>query len=353
MRRWEPRRASAWSSLVRLWWRLRRSLAIVLLLMAGALLIYVLGRELYSIEWSGFGQYGTPPAGQGSTFQYAKALWDWMELLVVPLALAVIAFYFNRSERKTERAVAENREQKAVLGTYLDRMSELLLDKGLTKSKTGDDVRTVARARTLTALRRLDPARKGQLIRFLSESRLTKRDEENGESLVVLSSADLSGAELKGTPLSEIDLSGMSLREADLSGTIMAYVNLIGSDLLNANLSGARFEGVDLERAHLALGYLRGADLTDANLSGANLTGAELSGAYLSGSDLTRANLRSADLRKAWLGNDQASADDPNANLTNADLRGANLTGAAVTDKQLAAARSLQGAIMPDGRRHD
>ena len=41
------------------------------------------------------------------------------------------------------------------------------------------------------------------------------------------------------------------------------------------------------------------------------------------------------------------------AHLKGVDLRGANLTDAQVTDERLAQAKSLEGAIMPDGTVHD
>ena len=71
-----------------------------------------------------------------------KTLWDWMELLVIPLVLAIGAFYLERSERavdrktaddraKLERELATDRQQEAALQAYLDRMAELLLKENL------------------------------------------------------------------------------------------------------------------------------------------------------------------------------------------------------------------------------
>lgn len=70
-----------------------------------------------------------------------KTLWDWMELLIIPLVLAIGAFFLNRSERATEREttnkraelereIAKDRQQEAALQAYLDRMSDCCLRKG-------------------------------------------------------------------------------------------------------------------------------------------------------------------------------------------------------------------------------
>lgn len=74
----------------------------------------------------------------------------------------------------------------------------------------------------------------------------------------------------------------------------------------------------------------RKADLADADLSYLNLSGTNLRDANLRG-----ANLRRCDMR--------------GVNLHNADLRGADLTAALVTEEQLAHAKSLAGATLPDG----
>ena len=65
---------------------------------------------------------------------------------------------------------------------------------------------------------------------------------------------------------------------------------------------------------------------------------------YLTEAYLGRASLRDADL---------SSADLRDADLRGANLCGANLREAIVTDEQLAQAKSLRGAIMPDGTKHD
>ena len=64
---------------------------------------------------------------------------------------------------------------------------------------------------------------------------------------------------------------------------------------------------------------------------------------------LQRYDLHGADLRMIDLG----GADLHVANLSEANLEWANLSGANVTDEQLAQARSLKGATMPDGTKHE
>jgi uncharacterized protein YjbI with pentapeptide repeats len=85
-------------------------------------------------------------------------------------------------------------------------------------------------------------------------------------------------------------------------------------------------------------------------LSNADFSNANLSDAHLVGANLSDANLRMADLSDAKLslyGADEAHMRD--TNLSDANLRGAW----GLTDEQITAAESLEGATMPDGSKHN
>jgi hypothetical protein len=206
---------------------------------------------------------------------------DWLQLLIVPFALLVIGFVFTMQQdarqqelenqrAEAERELAEQRAQDEALQAYLDQMGSLLLEKDLRTSEEGSEVRTLAEARTLTALQRLDADHNRIILRFLREAKLI----HGGRSVIRLTFADLKGADLTGADLNSIDLEGADLRGADLRGANLSYT------------------------------YLH-----QAHLEGANLQGA--------------------------------------------DLRGAVLTGAKVIDDQLAEARSLEGATMPNGQQYE
>jgi hypothetical protein len=198
---------------------------------------------------------------------------DWLQLLIVPFALVVISFLFTAQQdarqrqiedrrAKAERELAVQRAQDEALQAYLDQMSALLLEKDLRASDEDSEVRTLARARTLTVLGRLDPSRKTAVMEFLVEAELVQRAEGGREPI--------------------IRLSGANLIEANLSGANLSGANLSGADLCEAYLNDA-----DLGGAHLSGAYLCNAELRGANLSGANLSGADLNGAYLREADLT------------------------------------------------------------------
>jgi uncharacterized protein YjbI with pentapeptide repeats len=260
----------------------------------------------------------------------------------------------ERAQRERELEVGSQRAQDAAAQAYLDQMTVLLLDKDrpLRHSEYGDEVRTLARARTLAVLSRLDGTRKRNVVQFLHDSDLIGKR----STLVELELADLSEAVLERAVLPRVNLRNATLRKADLSGAVLSEADLSG-----ANLVGAALNWVGLARATLYETYLGSADLRRANLSGADLRRAtlyqaDLRGADLSGATLSGATLRKADLREADLsGADLRKVDLREADLSGADLSGAKLRGAeGFTNEELEQqAQSLKGATMPNNRKYE
>ncbi|HEX6482747.1 MAG TPA: pentapeptide repeat-containing protein [Ktedonobacteraceae bacterium] len=248
--------------------------------------------------------------------QPGKALWDWLQLLIIPVVLAVTALLFNLANTRTEQRIALDKQREDLLQKYLDCMSDLLLKEGLRTSAVDAEVRNFARVRTITLLFQLDARRIGYVFSFLRETKLMSS--KPNSSIVSLSQADLRG----------INLSQADLREVDLSEANLSIVNLFRANLSEVDLSGADLSFADLS----------GADLFRANLGGADLKGANLSGANLDRANLFRANLSGADLKGASL---------IKTELSETDLSGASLVGAKVTEKQLKSAASLKGAFVP------
>jgi hypothetical protein len=96
-----------------------------------------------------------------------KGLWDWLELLVVPAALAIAGLLFTGSQQRAAQADAERRAQDQALQDYLDRIGQLLIDKDLRNERDTTDLRQLARGHTLSVLERLDGRHKGSVLRFL------------------------------------------------------------------------------------------------------------------------------------------------------------------------------------------
>jgi uncharacterized protein YjbI with pentapeptide repeats len=235
---------------------------------------------------------------------------DWLQLLIVPLVLVGIGLLFEMQQAdrqqameeqqqaleerraEAERNLAEQRAQDEALQAYLDQMSTLLLETDLRNSEEDSEVRTLARARTLTVLGRLDPTRKRAVMKFLAEARLIQRVDERAP-IIRLGGADLHGTDLAGlVPAPRDALRGVDLNSADLSDADLSGNDLTGAILAFANLSGANLRGANLTGANVAVANLRSSDLIFANLTDADLSDADLKDAKLIGAEgMTREEL--------------------------------------------------------------
>jgi uncharacterized protein YjbI with pentapeptide repeats len=245
----------------------------------------------YSVEWTGF-RTETLPNGE---FIQGKKLWDWMELLIIPLVLAIGAFFLNHSERSVEhqianerieleREIAKDRQQEVAFQTYIDRMSELLLKEKL-RTTEKPEVRDVARTRTVSIMRVLDTKRSNLVIQFLREAQIIT--DENS----IFVRADMR----------EMDLQNLDFTGAFLKNALLTKANLTEASLVVANLEGSSLEEANLERTMLAIAILKKANLTKANLERAFLVNADLTEANLTEANLTEANLKGAQVTNEQL----------------------------------------------------
>jgi len=315
---------------------------------------------------------------------------------------AIVERQRGEERAKLEHEIATDRQQEEALQLYLDRITELLLEQKLMNPES-EVAREVARIRTLTVLHGLDSRRKGMVIRFLHEARLIvptplkiteeiaikqahvsiadigknirnrppteMKVTEEMKPIINLEGANLLGADLSNAELRNTNLSGADLKQANLQATMLNDSNLRKADLSGANLFGTsmyrallyfvKFNDANLSQTNLILAHLHGAELNNANLQNTYMESVDLSDAKLTHADLSSANLKharmeGADLSEAKLIHTNLSKGDlSKVNLSRADLTDADLTGAIVTNEQLATAKSLKGATMPDGTIHD
>ena len=286
------------------------------------------------------GFFNRPRAG-------GKTMWDWLNLLgilAIPLILGIATLSFGiqqanlaqqqhendqkiaNQQHEADKQSALDQQEATILQTYIDNIQDLLLNHHLLGSKTTDDVATLARARTLTALQGLDPERKGLLVQFIYEARLIGFRDSTSKPphgpIINLLNANLSGADL----ISSATLFGVNLSGANLSRAILKRAHLRG-----AHLSGAQLLAADLSSADLSFAILIGANLSCDALLNANLSHADLLNSDLSDANLSGATLREAILRGAILSGD--------------NLRGVQN----LTQQQLDQVYSCKNAILPPG----
>ena len=333
-----------------------KKFSITLFYLTGFVVLIYLIRLGYSIPWTGFTEINPK---SGSIVEY-KTLWNWLDILLIPLILSFIVYLFNRSQRASELRISLTNNRAAALQDYLDRMTDLMLSGKLNSRAKKSETKIIARARTLTVLDDLSPEQKGYVLRFLKEANLIDKPKPvidiRGVNLTgvdlfparldqmsissvnfdraKLARADFYDSSLSGASFEYADLEKANFKKADLNYSYFAYSDLFEADLSDAALIKANFFNANLRRAMLLNAILRSANFENADLRKANLTGAYLQSAKLIDTDLAGAILAGADLSRATLWG---------ANLKGADLTGADLTDAYITWKQLRTARSIKG----------
>ncbi len=252
----------------------------------------------YQLDWVGLKQ-----TVKDETIVPAKNVWDWLNLLIVPLVIALGGFILNKkmketeieistNERKLDREIANERFAENSLQIYFDRISELLTKMNLREEHVDSDVVRIARARTLSLLNVLDGRRKGSVVQFLSETHLLEGREVDGKYKyppILLGYANLKFMIIKNSTISNAHLHYVDMSHADLSGTcfdgvilqeaIVKNANLTNTSFENANCENADFKGTDFTGSNLKNTNFRSSDLTGVCFKHANLDGARLYGA--------------------------------------------------------------------------
>ena len=224
---------------------------------------------------------------------------DWYELVQTTIVIlgvlagSVAAAISYRSQRIKEKELFVQED-----GRFTDRFTRAI-------EQLGNNDSIAVRIGGVYALDRLahdSPADRQRIVDVM-----TSRIREQAPDLETVSSSSLRKLPEDITAIIKV-LKRLSTLYRDID-IVLTGANLNGADLTWANLTGANLNGVNLTGAHLNGANLTGARLNRAKLRGTNLIGANLTGAPLSGAKLIRANLNGANLRSAV-------------------LRAANLTGA-------------------------
>jgi Pentapeptide repeats (8 copies) len=200
-----------------------------------------------------------------------KTGFDFVQLFLFPLLLAFAGYFFQYFQQQS----ADERYREEALQLYYKDMRELMLEKNLRVSNSRDEVRSIARARTLSVLRQLDTQRKGLLTLFLKESNLiTSKEDDERNPIRKHKEGKLTAANPNGKLFSQagiISMSGANLESTDLKDMDLRYVSFWYTKLKNAHLEEADLRHANLSKANLEGAHLDGANLESANLDGANL----------------------------------------------------------------------------------
>lgn len=236
------------------WLRWMLFLLLFLLIIAN---VAIVSNWIANFKWSGFQK---------------KSFWDWLQLLIVPLMLALGAFYLNSAADFRDYQIAQERKQQEILTDYFSKMQGLIVEtkkiketSGYTKLHPKDEAarllpefRSTAQALTLSVLEQLDGKRKGKVIIYLAESQLITVDNNKPYSQPEI---ELDGANLAGMVLNDVDQVetvdkkplGVAITGADMTESTIKNVRLfVGSQLRESDFSRANLTDVYFTNAKMS-----------------------------------------------------------------------------------------------------
>ena len=219
-----------------------------------------------SPQWTGFAAYDEVLLGPRS-----KTLWDWLDLMIVPIIIAIGAWGLGEASKNSERSIEQERQRQETFNKYIEKISEYLLTKKLGSANKSQDVSKIARTLTRTTLRQLDTNRKAEVLQFIFELKLIDKS-----PIISLNGADLKSVNLKNAFLSGAEIRGAYFQGSDFRNANLTNTNLCGSSLDKTDFRGAILEGTDFSFCFIRNANLEGIDLTHANITGADFSSSNL-----------------------------------------------------------------------------
>lgn len=245
-----------------------KSIKLILLLIIVLFAIIIIYNAVFpysSPGWMGFIENTTSD-------EKIKTLWDWLDLLIVPISIGIVGWIYKDYENQKEESRQKENNYTDLFNNYLKNISELILKEGLLESN--EYAMNLARSLTIVALENLDGERKGQILQFLKESNVLQNINLLGANF---RNCDLEGIVLKNQIFKGIDFSHSNLTNSFLDGT-----EFIACNLSSANFSYSSLLNVNFEYSILKNSIIRNTDLKSVNFFGVELGNADLRDSLIS-----------------------------------------------------------------------
>lgn len=131
------------TSKLRSWWKKIQQhplITVGIIVILSIIIAFILAVHVFGWGWTGFNEYIGPNVQQ---YQPAKTLWDWLNLLgvfAIPVVVGLGAAWYTAQQGKVSNRENTDNQRETALQVYIDKMSELLLEKSLREPlpKDGD-----------------------------------------------------------------------------------------------------------------------------------------------------------------------------------------------------------------------
>lgn len=252
----------------------------IFIIATNVILIWAICPNL-SPDWTGFGEY---PIIENVAPK--KKLWDWMDLLIVPILIAITVWWLGWLDNQNQIKIDNEKAQRESLNEFFKTISFYLLDKNLRNSKIESEIRSLARSRTIEFISRADSKRKGAILQFLFESALI-----NSDPVINLNGVRFDNSDFKFLSLKGVKLAGIYFKNCDFSNSNFFDSNFAASDFSGSNFSLAKFDNCNIAGAKFTFAKMRGIELRNTDLSQTFIDGVDFHNADLSKSIMKKEQL--------------------------------------------------------------
>ncbi|CAF0990445.1 unnamed protein product [Adineta steineri] len=237
-----------------------------------------------------------------------SACLSWSRVLLsacLPLVLGVFTIVFTMQQnsisianREQDRRQAIELRQQVMYDAYIKEISKLLLNPSFNRSNR-QQLNYIG-FKTIDVLRHLNKIQKRDVILFLYNHELIRRDKPENQRVI-----------LKGADLTDVHFIRSNSMDCDLRN--ISLMSVLGSNIV--------FERCDLNYAVFENAYMVGAKFIGSLMEGVIFNKANLADAIFDGNNMYIVKFLHAILINAkFLGIKPVSADFTNADLLNSDL---------------------------------
>lgn len=209
---------------------------------------------------------------------YYRTLWDWLELLIIPIVLAIGGWLFSSADKDSALRIEQSNQRQNILNSFIEKISNLVVVENFKNPEKNSDIVQITRALITSTCRQLDPDRKAEALQVIYELHLIDKN-----PIVNLFGVNFDKINLEHAPLVESEIKGAYFRKgcfknANLQGSIFLGSNFSKADFRGANLTNTDFSETTLDGANFSCCDLRLTNIntliscTHANFKHAKLT---------------------------------------------------------------------------------
>jgi uncharacterized protein YjbI with pentapeptide repeats len=188
-----------------------------------------------------------------------KTYWDWIELLIIPVSLIIIASLLNESSKSNELRLQEERDAETTIQKYYDYIYTLIQAESITM-----EMKRIMNALSVNALRVANNQKLKNILTLHKESNIFSIDEWDYK---------LENCLFQNRMIDNIDLSNVWLKGGQAIKCLFDNVNFSLSLINEFEFTDSKFGDTSFFHSKIHNTYYKNSRFIENDFSGASFTG--------------------------------------------------------------------------------